>query len=300
MNWKTVSVYAVLAVVVGLTAIFGGAVVTASAAQSALPGTALYEVKTGLEEAQIALSWDEARQVQLQLAFAEKRLDEVAQLIQVQRFDELPAVVAAFDQHIAAATRGLSAVAAHDPGEAQRLMIAIMEALARYAASLTELYGLAPTEAQPSLAEALHVSERRVEVEFEGTVSSIGPELWEIELAADGSLVAVAITEQTEVEAGVAVGDTVKVEALTAEDGSFVALEIERADGGSPGDEDHNGNLNQNENENQNENLNENQNENENDNESENLNENRNENENQNENENENQNENENEHESDD
>ncbi|MEW6567362.1 MAG: DUF5666 domain-containing protein [Chloroflexota bacterium] len=69
-------------------------------------------------------------------------------------------------------------------------------------------------------------------VEFSGVVEAMGAESWTI----SGQVV--AITTQTEIDDGIAVGDTVKVEAFVAADGTLTAHEISRQDGS---DEDHAG-----------------------------------------------------------
>lgn len=61
-------------------------------------------------------------------------------------------------------------------------------------------------------------------VEFAGEVSSLGPGEWVI----DGQTV--SVDADTEIEAGIVVGDAVKVEAMAQEDGSLVAFEIKMAD----------------------------------------------------------------------
>jgi hypothetical protein len=67
----------ILAVMVILVFLFGGAGATAFAARSALPGDALYPVKTGLENTRVALAGNEYVQAQLNMRFAELRLEEL-------------------------------------------------------------------------------------------------------------------------------------------------------------------------------------------------------------------------------
>ena len=63
----------VLSIIVVAVIVFSGAGVTAYAAQSALPGDALYAVKTGFEDTRIRLAKNAAAQAQLHIKFAENR-----------------------------------------------------------------------------------------------------------------------------------------------------------------------------------------------------------------------------------
>ena len=63
-----------VAIIAVIFVLLSGAGATAYAAKSALPGDVLYQVKTGLEQAQMQLTSDANRQAQLHLEFAERRL----------------------------------------------------------------------------------------------------------------------------------------------------------------------------------------------------------------------------------
>ncbi|CAG0937027.1 hypothetical protein TFLX_05930 [Thermoflexales bacterium] len=65
-----------------LAVIFGGAGVTAAAAQSSLPNEALYPVKLLIEDAQLALASTPNAQIDVQLAQAQQRVHEMVQLTQ--------------------------------------------------------------------------------------------------------------------------------------------------------------------------------------------------------------------------
>jgi hypothetical protein len=69
-----------------------------------------------------------------------------------------------------------------------------------------------------------HLDDDPEEIEFSGFVESISGNLWSI----GGQ--EVQVTDQTEVETGIEVGDWVKVEAYQTEVGLLVAMEIERED----------------------------------------------------------------------
>jgi len=297
MKRKFTSAYTLTIIAVVVTALFGGSVATAYAAKGALPGSPLHPVKTGLERAQLALSLGDARDARLSLGFAERRLEELAGLIEAGRFGELAPVVSAFEAHIQTTLEGLKSVSLNDPAEAQRLASAVTAALSRYAGLLMQFSAAVPTDAQAPLLQALEVSNQSFQTELIGTVKSMGSPVWEI--LSGGETVQIGVNENTELKPGIAVDDLVKVEAIQDSNGMLWAVEIELADD-EAGQNDNQDDVNANTNENGNENANENENENANENENENANENENENANENENENANENANENDNEVDD
>jgi len=73
---------AVLAMVMGTTAVSGG---VALAANATLPGDALYQVKLGIEDMRIALATDPAAEAELNLASAQRRAQEMERLISQDR-----------------------------------------------------------------------------------------------------------------------------------------------------------------------------------------------------------------------
>ncbi len=238
----------------GLTILFGGLWVTAAAAQGALPGDALYSVKTGLETARTSITRDAAADARLHLGFAEKRLDEMAALIEAGRFEGLKEAAANFDFHVSAAIRSLALVARDDAAQANELALSISAALARDAELLTGLIARVPASSMSILERALQTSQQAQlasEFEFTGTVESIQDEVWVV------SMQEVRVNIHTELEAGIVVGDLVEVEGFISTDGFLVAREIELAmdDNGNMNDNDNdNGNLNDNDNSNLNDN----------------------------------------------
>jgi hypothetical protein len=209
-----------------LVFLFGGAGMTAYAAQSALPGDRLYSVKIAVEEAQVSLSRDTASDAQLYLEFAERRLDEMAELIAAGRLEGLGVAADRFQHDLQQSISGLRTLAAGDPAQGAALVSASADTLMRYGQILTSLLETAPQPAQLALKQAIQASQDSLgtwKVEFRGVVEAVG-DFWII----DGKTV--AITVQTEIKDGVGLGDLVKVEAVRAEDGSLTAIEIERAE----------------------------------------------------------------------
>jgi len=258
MNRKFSSAYTLAVIAVVAVALFGGSVATAYAAKGALPGSPLHPVKTGLERAQLALSLNAAGDSRLNLGFAERRLEELAGLIEAGRFSELSPVVSAFEAHIQTTLEGLKSVSLDDPAEAQRLASAVTAALSRYAGLLMQFSAAVPTDAQAPLLQALEVSNQSFQIEMIGTVVSIGSPTWEVLRLNDGTLVEIGVNENTELQSGIAVDDLVKVEAIQDSNGMLWAVEIELADDeagqNENGDDDVNANTNENENANANDN----------------------------------------------
>jgi hypothetical protein len=124
--------------------LLGGIGITGVAAQSALPGDALYTVKTSIEQARLALAKDASDRAQLELAFAEERLKEISALIQEGRTSEIKDAVLSFEASINRAIIELGIVAKSDPALAAELALKITSALTRYAQALSVLAATAP------------------------------------------------------------------------------------------------------------------------------------------------------------
>jgi len=107
-----------LAVVVVLAVSGGG---TAYAAQSSLPGEILYNVKLGTEQLQRVFTFDSVAQVELELKFAGKRLEEIEKLTSLTTAQ--------------AAASGTANISSSVPGEDEKSIIAQEESFARAVAA---------------------------------------------------------------------------------------------------------------------------------------------------------------------
>ncbi len=238
VNRRFASLTALVIIATVVTLLFGTAVATAYASRRALPGGALYPVKTGLERAQLTLSSDASRETRLHLTFAENRLDELVNMLERGWTEGASSLAEQFEGHIGAAIENLGAVAARNPIEARALSAEVMETLGQYSQILGELYSIVPEAVQPAVANALDASQpsrHLPAVDLLGTVVSIGdPDsqdgmaIWEIDLGHGSRVVSVIVTEQGFIADGVEVGDQVKVEAFIVDD-AFVAVEIHPA-----------------------------------------------------------------------
>jgi len=215
--------------------LFGGFGVTVSAAQAALPGDALYKVKTGYEQARVNFAGDAYVQAQMSMQFAEIRLSETAALIDDGRYDDISLAVAEFENYIQSASESLSELSASDPAKASELSAQISDALFRFSLILSNMVDEVPepfmTEVQRALlvARGESSSSEDDEVEIYGEVEEITDEY----LVIDGQLI--EITSSTEIDGDPGVGDQVKVHATIDTEGNLTASEIEML---SDGDDD--------------------------------------------------------------
>ncbi|HEY58726.1 MAG TPA: hypothetical protein G4O04_09380 [Anaerolineae bacterium] len=151
MTWIVVLVAMVTALLGG-----GGAVY---ASESALPGEALYPVKMAVEEVQLALAGPE-QDVNLLAQFTQRRLEEVQALAAQGRHDEIPVVMARYQEQVQAMIQEMAQMGQPDPevvGQSQAML----------AQHLQVLQGLAeqvPSEARPALEHALQVSQQGLEM----------------------------------------------------------------------------------------------------------------------------------------
>lgn len=121
---------------------------TAYASQSALPGDALYGVKTGIESVQLALASDE-EDVSLQLAFLDRRVAEIEALVEKGRYDDLALAVSSFSVDFS--------TAAGQP-DSDALTAASSNAIN----ALTKVLNQVPQSARPTIAIVLKkISERQ-------------------------------------------------------------------------------------------------------------------------------------------
>ena len=135
--------------------LLGGTAGMATAAQSALPGDALYPVKRGIEKAQAGLTVSSAARGRDLLHQADARLDEARGLIEqgsTGGAPQVPHTVASFTEQ---ARQGADLLLAsyrdsHDP----QTVVAVREFAASGLASIEAMSGTAPAEAQPGLRDA--------------------------------------------------------------------------------------------------------------------------------------------------
>jgi diguanylate cyclase (GGDEF)-like protein len=120
----------VLALVLGPAAIV--------VAENAAPGETLYSVKLGVEEARLLANGDPAREVQLHLEFATKRVWELRPLFIEERLALVGQVTENLRRHTASSVAGLDEVRGTIKGEALRGQVETV--LSRQVESLSDLF----------------------------------------------------------------------------------------------------------------------------------------------------------------
>jgi hypothetical protein len=208
-----------------LVFLFGGASMTAFAAQSALPGDVLYPIKTSMENTQLALSTSPTGRANLQMEFAQRRLLEIASLIEEDQFQEIPAAADQFEAHVRNLMVEVEDVASRDPEQAVKLSAQVSDALTRYAYSMSRMLEQVPEQVQLKMMRTIQntwLVGNIGEIVFNGAIDRIGPQAWVI------AGQAIAIHSATEVKGTFAIGDVVQVRAVRNEDGSLAARYIER------------------------------------------------------------------------
>ena len=148
----------------------------AFASQWTIPGDTLYPVKTSLERVQLALSLSEARRAQLHIAFAERRLVEIQNLVMESRFEYLHSAVGAFESQAMQATSSLHSLDQKDAARAMQLASELKRIIGEQAAILPVLMQLSPAES-------------RIEIQrLEVLVATIADEIGDIQATPSGTL----------------------------------------------------------------------------------------------------------------
>ena len=116
-----------IVILVAAVLLTGGVSIAQAAAQAAIPGDALYSVKTTFEQTRLRLAQDAGDRAEMRTAFAEQRLEEIAALIAENRFTEVSNAVLAFEANINSAILELETVARVNPERAARIAQEVTE-----------------------------------------------------------------------------------------------------------------------------------------------------------------------------
>ena len=132
---------------------------TGVAAQAAIPGDALYPVKTTIEQSRLSMAADAGDRSQIRMRLAEQRLKEIEALIQEGRYQEVRAAVLAFEASIHSAILDLETIAKVDPARGAQLALEITGALTRYAQTLSFMAVNAPQGVATEVNRALETTQ---------------------------------------------------------------------------------------------------------------------------------------------
>ena len=152
---KSKRIKALIFIILIALVLVGSIGATSVAAKSAIPGDALYSLKTTFEQTQLMLSKDAANRAQLKIVFAEERLEEISKLVKEGRYLEIKQTVLDFESAINGALFEVEAVTKSDPVQAAQLASAITASLTKYAEVLTGLAASVPEVIQAEVNRAL-------------------------------------------------------------------------------------------------------------------------------------------------
>lgn len=127
------------AAVLALVFLLSSTVITANAAQDALPGDALYPVKNAFQEAQLIISLDNTRDFQLHLAFAGRAVEDINALVTAQRYDDLQNALDDFKSHITRATTIVDVLTSQNNASALELATQLRTSLDKFAGNLNQV-----------------------------------------------------------------------------------------------------------------------------------------------------------------
>jgi hypothetical protein len=142
--------------------VLSGAGVTAAAAQDALPGDLLYPVKTMTESAQLLFAQEDIQDIELQLQFADMRLNEMAELITDERWEDLVVAYDAFANHLAQADEMLSDLDSIDDPQIEHLVALMGNVLEKHDQILLIILRSAPPEILEELLSTIQDAEDEI------------------------------------------------------------------------------------------------------------------------------------------
>lgn len=131
----------------------------AYAAQESIPGDRLYPVKLGLEQAEIWGTLNTAGDIRLYMAFSQRRLIEVQDLVIEGRYNYIRETVTRYEEQVHQATRLLTRLARANPELARQLAIEVEQTLNKQVGLIGFLSALVPGEVQPELMRAMLIAQ---------------------------------------------------------------------------------------------------------------------------------------------
>ena len=118
----------IVAIVMGISVIFGGGAAAAYASQDAIPGDTLYPVKQVVEQAELAFTTDPVHKAERHLEFAQERVAEMQALAAEGRPELIPEAAQNMEEHLQAAEQLAEEMAQRGNIEAVGKIAAMMDA----------------------------------------------------------------------------------------------------------------------------------------------------------------------------
>jgi uncharacterized protein DUF5667 len=157
------------AVAVGLVA---AGLTAAAASNDSLPGDALYGVKLGVEQVQLAATFDSASHARLQLRFADLRLSEAQRLVALGRNREAVTVVTQYDSDLAEFNQSV-ATSNFDERAVTELSRLVVERQANADASLHAIAGSLNARGDSQNAAIVAAAQSHVDEALRGTSNNL-------------------------------------------------------------------------------------------------------------------------------
>jgi hypothetical protein len=153
-----------------------GSSAVALVSQSSIPGEPLYPVKIAFEEVEMYTAGKLSDEIRLHTEFAQRRLLEVQELVEVGQYDQIPETVEKFENHVDQAVNKLEILAIQEPNVAQQVVTAVHDFISNQVAFMQVLVAAVPGEGKIVLADALVFTEdsmiivRRVAISVDGKI----------------------------------------------------------------------------------------------------------------------------------
>lgn len=154
--------YSLIVGVLLLAIFFSAGSGVALAAQSSIPGDALYPLKTTVENLQLATSTSEARSAQLHIAFAQRRLTEIQTLVLEGRYEYLHNTTERFQNHVDKTLQLLQMLGEQNRGRAQALASELRKTLLEQSLMFSVLSQIVPAQFKPEIEALRTISESRL------------------------------------------------------------------------------------------------------------------------------------------
>ncbi|HEY46584.1 MAG TPA: response regulator transcription factor [Anaerolineae bacterium] len=123
----------------------------------ALPGDALYPVKSLVEDVQHTLAKDEVSLAHLHIQLAETRLKEADSLMKQGRYEDIPAAMNGYEREMRLATWELLRFAGGEDRYGKAVALVLEKRVESQAEMLNNLVSNAPSEARPAIDHAINV-----------------------------------------------------------------------------------------------------------------------------------------------
>lgn len=159
----------VVAIVISALLVAGGA--TAYAAQGSLPDGALYPVKITTEKARLAFTPSDVGKAELHIAFAERRVQEMAEMGRRGKAEELTGLTEALAYHLEEAGSLTEAVAAEGI-DIQALRVRLEQSATQQLGILEGTLDEVAGEVEPLVAQALKTSGEKYGTAIEAAIST--------------------------------------------------------------------------------------------------------------------------------